>query len=169
MGMGGMGVSSPGSGFSNPGMLAPMTTGVPYGGLQAPVQMQQQQLQQPQQQQQQQPQQTQNGSAADKFSAANVFAQMKTGQFGADANKEPQSASRYDALRPQPTGFQPGGILSQPTGFPQQQPQQQQPQFGMGMQPMGMQMTGFPGQQQQQQQPYPGFGQGGGSFGFQRY
>ncbi|KAE8231680.1 hypothetical protein CF326_g3298 [Tilletia indica] len=171
MGMMGSGVSSPGSGFSNAGMLAPMSTASGFGGISAPAS----------QQQQQQPQQ-QNGSStngADKFSAANVFAQMKTGQFGKDEAKDAQPPNRYDALRPQPTGFQPGGIISQPTGFQQSpmgsmqmQPQQQQGQFGMGMNPMGMQMTGFPGQQfpqQQQQQQYPGFGQGGGGFGYQQY
>ncbi|KAK0569100.1 cytoskeletal protein binding protein [Tilletia horrida] len=164
-GMGGMNVSSPGSGFSSPGMMAPMTTGIGFSGIAAPVH--QQQMQQPApQQQQQQPTSSTNGStnAADKFSAANVFAQMKSGQFGKDSTTEPQSASRYDALRPQPTGFQPGGVVSQPTGFAgQMMPQQQQMQF-----PMGMQMTGFPGQQQQQQQ-YPGYGPAPGGFGYQQY
>ena len=76
----------------------------------------------------------------DKFNASNIFQQMKTGNFAKDPNAAPQSSDKYDALRPQPTGFQPGGVM---------------PQFtGMGM--------GF-GQQQQphQQQQYPGNGYGG--------
>jgi hypothetical protein len=36
-------------------------------------------------------------------SPANVFAQMKSGTFGSDA--APQSSDKYDALRPQPTGW----------------------------------------------------------------
>ncbi|KAI0347122.1 hypothetical protein BDW22DRAFT_1480808 [Trametopsis cervina] len=36
---------------------------------------------------------------------ANVFAQMKSGTFGGDNNAEPQNPAKYDALRPQPTGW----------------------------------------------------------------
>ena len=73
----------------------------------------------------------------DRFSAANVFEQMKTGTgaFASD-NKPPsapQSSSRYDALRAQPTGFAPGGIVDPSP-------------FGGGMM---MGMTG-PGPSQQQ-------------------
>ncbi|KAF8487578.1 hypothetical protein JB92DRAFT_3021974 [Gautieria morchelliformis] len=39
-------------------------------------------------------------------SPANVFAQMKSGTFGDES--VPQSADKYDALRPQPTGWQNG-------------------------------------------------------------
>lgn len=42
---------------------------------------------------------------ADKYQPANVFASMKTGQFGQNPHIQPQDANKYDALRPQPTGF----------------------------------------------------------------
>lgn len=91
-----------------------------------------------------------------QFDPTNIFSSMKDGSFVTKgSNLGPQEPSRYDALRPQPTGmrellcsllivasttdlsrprtaFQ--GLQPQATGFPQQQ---QQPQ-----------MTGFPGQQQ---------------------
>ncbi|KAF7332148.1 hypothetical protein MKEN_00095800 [Mycena kentingensis (nom. inval.)] len=41
---------------------------------------------------------------------ANIFAQMKSGTFGAEDNANaPQSADRYDALRPNPMAVQPTG------------------------------------------------------------
>lgn len=80
----------------------------------------------------------------DKFNASNIFQQMKTGAFAKDPNAAPQSSDKYDALRPQPTGFQPGGVM---------------PQFtGMGM--------GFGQQPQQQQQGYPHNGYGGYGGGY---
>jgi len=48
-------------------------------------------------------------------SPANIFAQMKSGTFGDDA--APQEANRYDALRPQPTGWNNGYQQQQQTGF----------------------------------------------------
>jgi hypothetical protein len=138
-----------------------------------------------QSQQQQQPQQTgisaqqtgmgQNGGAAgagDKYGAGNIFAQMKSGQFGKDANNAAQPPAKYDALRPQPTGWSPAGVQQpQQTGafgggmYPQQtgvgmgmmQPQytamQQQPQHQQGGMMYG-QPTGFNGQGQYGQQGY---------------
>ncbi|PKI82318.1 cytoskeletal protein binding protein [Malassezia vespertilionis] len=46
----------------------------------------------------------------EKYSAANVFQQMKTGSLGAQ-DSAPQSSGKYDALRAQPTGFAAGGIV----------------------------------------------------------
>jgi hypothetical protein len=61
-------------------------------------------------------------SNPERFSAANVFTQMKQGRLHEDAAKSAQPAQKYDALRPQPTGFQPGGYLNpQFTGYPYQQ------------------------------------------------
>ncbi|WFD31088.1 cytoskeletal protein binding protein [Malassezia sp. CBS 17886] len=55
----------------------------------------------------------------DKYSAANVFQQMKTGAIGADTDAGPQSSGRYDALRAQPTGFASGGIVGNGNATPQ--------------------------------------------------
>merc|ERR1712157_209787 len=78
----------------------------------------QQQVQQQQQQQQQQ-------EDKDKFNASNIFQQMKSGSFAKDPNAAPQTSDKYDALRPQPTGFQPGGVMPQFTGMGYGQQQQQ--------------------------------------------
>ncbi|KAF7301643.1 hypothetical protein MIND_00729800 [Mycena indigotica] len=43
-------------------------------------------------------------------SPANIFAQMKSGTFGTEDGGAPQSADRYDALRPNP-------MVAQPTGW----------------------------------------------------
>lgn len=62
-------------------------------------------------------------SNPDRFSAANVFGQMKQGNLHQDPDKSAQSAQKYDALRAQPTGFQPGGYLNPQFtgyGYPQQ-------------------------------------------------
>ncbi|CAO1631311.1 unnamed protein product [Jaminaea pallidilutea] len=176
---GGMGMQSQPTGW-----LAPQSTNVsgfasPGGPGSASPMMPQQtaQQQQPQQQQQYQggigSQQTQNGSAAsstnngnaDKYGASSIFASMKSGTFAKpDSGSNPQAAQKYDALRPQPTGWNPAGV---------QQPQQTGMQMGMGMgygmqaQQTGMypQYTaqqGMYGQQQGQQQPqqtgYGGYG-----------
>ncbi|KAF8627174.1 hypothetical protein AX15_004492 [Amanita polypyramis BW_CC] len=45
-------------------------------------------------------------------SPANVFAQMKSGTFANEDNPQPQSAEKYDALRPSP-------FIAQPTGWTQ--------------------------------------------------
>lgn len=82
----------------------------------------------------------------EKFKASNIFQQMKTGAFAKDPNAAPQSSEKYDALRPQPTGFQPGGVMPQFTGMGFGQSAQQQ-------------------QQQQQQQQYPYNNAYGGGFG----
>ncbi|KAH8929679.1 hypothetical protein BT69DRAFT_1256049 [Atractiella rhizophila] len=94
------------------------------------------------------PSQQQNQANNAKFQPANVFAQMKSGTFANDNNNAPQSAEKYDALRPQPTGFvQPGfgapqQFQPQPTGF--------QPQMGaFGQNGMMPQQTGYPGFQRQ--------------------
>ena len=53
---------------------------------------------------------------SERFAAANVFQQMKTGS-GAFANNDstaPQSSAKYDALRTQPTGFASGGVVGTP-------------------------------------------------------
>jgi hypothetical protein len=65
-------------------------------------------------------------------SPANIFAQMKSGTFGDDAAPQEAStyylvrslisyslsmADRYDALRPQPTGWNNGYQQQQQTGF----------------------------------------------------
>jgi hypothetical protein len=149
-GMGGYGgmQGSP-SPFGMQSMMAPQPTGFGGGMQQQPPQYagyqeQQQQPLQPQmtnvsgfaqpqapqftqQQYQTQQQQRLNAEAnsesnPDRFSAANVFGQMKQGNLHQDQDKNPQSAQRYDALRPQPTGFQPGGYLNpQFTGYTYQQ------------------------------------------------
>jgi len=143
-GYGGMGMSSPQSPFGMQSMVSQPTG---FGGMQSPqytgYQPQQQPLQpqmtnvsgfaQPappqftQQQYQTQQQQRVNAEAnsednPDRFSAANVFGQMKQGNLHQDPDKNPQAPQKYDALRPQPTGFQPGGYLNpQFTGYPYQQ------------------------------------------------
>lgn len=145
----------------------------------------------PQQQQQQQPQPiqfnpmppssspappTQTSSKAAQFEPGNIFSSMKDGTFAKGSVKlGPQDGSRYDALRPQPTGmgqsrgrFFPlvvllllllisdtrmmtgfgGGMQPQQTGF-QGQMQPQMTGF-VGQQPqMYPQNTGMPQQQQQ--------------------
>jgi len=86
---------------------------------------------------------------------ANIFASMKAGAFANDA--APQTSDKYDALRPQPTGWNglqglgpQAGFQPQPTGFQSPQPgmgtgfnafgQPLQPGFG---QPQGYQTTGY--------------------------
>ncbi|PWN42572.1 hypothetical protein IE81DRAFT_301880 [Ceraceosorus guamensis] len=92
------------SGFGG-GMLAPQTTAMPQH-------QQQQQHLQPQATGIQMPMQT---GPNDKLGAASIFGQMKQGTLHQDSNSNPQSAQRYDALRPQPTGFAPGGVMG--SGF----------------------------------------------------
>lgn len=79
------------------------------------------------------------------FNPSDIFGQMKTGQFAKNANAGPQDPNKYNALRPQPTGFPSnGGNFTQqfmPNNNMQMQ-QQQQPQPGM-MQPLMAQPTGF--------------------------
>lgn len=85
----------------------------------------------------------QNGSSSSAdYQPSNIFAQMKAGQFAKPAEAA-QPEQKYDALRPQPTGFAPGGFVQQPqqTGFMGMQ-QPQQTGFG-GMQPLQPQPTGF--------------------------
>lgn len=82
----------------------------------------------------------------DNNSPANIFAAMKAGSF-ANANA-PQSSDKYDALRPQPTGW--NALSTQPTGF--------NPGFGAGLQP-GATNFGQPAGFQQPMQT--GFGQPG--------
>ncbi|KAG8888964.1 cytoskeletal protein binding protein [Tulasnella sp. 332] len=116
---------------------------------------------------------------------ANIFASMKAGSFANPA--APQGSDKYNALRPQPTGFNGmqgqvmgfNGIQPQPTGFNsgfQQQPNgfnsmQGQPtgfggvpSFQTGFQPgfQQPQPTGFGFQQPQQQQGFQG-----NNFGYQ--
>ncbi|KAG8899325.1 cytoskeletal protein binding protein [Tulasnella sp. 408] len=92
--------------------------------------------------------------APDTNAPANVFAAMKAGSFANAA--APQSGDRYDALRPQPTGWNAlgAGVQPQPTGF--------NPGFGAGLQPNPAfgQQAGF---QQPMQTGFgqPGFGQPG--------
>ena len=76
-------------------------------------------------------------NSQDRFSAANVFEQMKTGA-GAFGNRDasaPQSSGKYDALRAQPTGFAAGGIVDGPAPAPSP--------FTGGFMPMGMMPTGY--------------------------
>lgn len=76
-----------------------------------------------QQQQQRLNDEANSESNPERFSAANVFGQMKQGKLHEDSSKSAQNAQKYDALRPQPTGFQPGGYLNpQFTGYTFQQP-----------------------------------------------
>ncbi|CCF49813.1 hypothetical protein NDA11_004326 [Ustilago hordei] len=151
-GIGGMNGSSPFAGgqMNNqqtgfPGMQ-PQQTGLNNFG-QNPQQMAAQQTGFGMGSQQQVYQQQAAQEEKDKFNASNIFQQMKTGAFAKDPNAAPQSSDKYDALRPQPTGFQPGGVMPQFTGM------------GMGM--------GFGQQPQQQQQGYPhnGYGGYGGGYG----
>lgn len=143
---------------------------------------------QPQQQQaqpqQQQPQQQQNGDG-DKYGASNIFAQMKTGTFAKDTTSAPQAPQKYDALRPQPTGWSPAGVQlpQQPTGFGMGGMNSQMTGMngmggmgmggmGMGMQPQYTAQPGMYGQQQPGQQPQQtGFGGGfqQGGYGYQSY
>ncbi|WFD27860.1 cytoskeletal protein binding protein [Malassezia nana] len=77
---------------------------------------------------------TASTNAQERFSAANVFEQMKTGAgaFGNRDTTAPQSSGKYDALRAQPTGFAAGGIVESPASSP----------FGGGFVPMGT-MPGY--------------------------
>lgn len=112
----GMGMSSPQSPYGNGGAMVNQQTGFPgmNGGMQ-PQQTgwggmgQQQQpqmtsnvsgfgLPQQNQQQQQQPQQPEGN----KFAASNIFAQMKTGQFGKDPNSSAQDSSEFFKSRAAP-------------------------------------------------------------------
>ncbi|CAO1618113.1 unnamed protein product [Parajaminaea phylloscopi] len=123
------------------------------------------------------PQQSANGGAADKYGAGSIFASMKSGTF-AKGDEAPQASQKYDALRPQPTGWSPagvqqpqqtgwgGGVGQQMTGMP----------GGMGMMNTGMgmmqpQFTAQPGMYQQAQyggqQQQQGYGQQG--YGYQPY
>ncbi|KAJ9096055.1 hypothetical protein QFC21_005420 [Naganishia friedmannii] len=99
-------------------------------------------------QQQSQP----SSQSSDRFAPQSIFANMKRGEIGKSEHEAPQSADKYDALRPQPTGaLMPlttgynGGMMPQQTGM-----MGQMSGYGNGM--MGMNMTGMPQQQQQQQQ-----------------
>ncbi|PWZ03492.1 hypothetical protein BCV70DRAFT_155088 [Testicularia cyperi] len=80
-------------------------------------------------------QQQQQQDDKEKFNASNIFQQMKSGQFAKDPNVAPQASDKYDALRPQPTGFQPGGVMPQFTGM----------NFGSQQQPFGNQQGGYGG------------------------
>lgn len=125
----------------------------------------------------------QNGaSGTDEYSAGNIFASMKSGTF-AKGDKAPQAAQKYDALRPQPTGWSPagvqqpqltgwcgaGGLHQQIAGMPGGMGMMStemgmiQPQFTA--QPGMYQQSQYGGQQQQQQQS--GYGQPG--YGYQSY
>lgn len=92
---------------------------------------------------------TSASSQQDRFSAASVFEQMKTGSGAfSKAASAPQSSGKYDPLRAQPTGFASGGIVDTPSPFgggmmmPQGMPTQTMMQMPMGT---GM-MMGMPGQ-----------------------
>ncbi|OAV99849.1 hypothetical protein PTTG_09264 [Puccinia triticina 1-1 BBBD Race 1] len=78
------------------------------------------------------------------FNPSDIFGQMKTGQFAQNASAGPQDPNKYNALRPQPTGFgSTGGNFTQqfmPNNVQMQQQQLQQP--GM-LQPLTAQPTGF--------------------------
>ncbi|KAI5478046.1 hypothetical protein MNV49_005509 [Pseudohyphozyma bogoriensis] len=94
-------------------------------------------------------------STTAQFQPNNIFASMKDGTFAAGSSKlGPQDSSKYDALRPQPTGFQ----QPQMTGF--QQPMQPQ-MTGYQQQPLQPQATGIMNfGYQQNGQPNPqGYGQ----------
>lgn len=127
--------------------MMPMSTGYPqspFAGGQMPQMPQMTGMQVPQPQAPQ-PQQPALGAATaettqsnDKYSAANVFQQMKTGAFSRDNDSMPQSSGKYDALRAQPTGFASGGIVSDAP----QQPQMDASPFAGGFMPQ--QMTGMP-------------------------
>ncbi|WVN87949.1 uncharacterized protein L203_103146 [Cryptococcus depauperatus CBS 7841] len=107
-----------------------------------------------------------SGGGGDKFAPSNIFAAMKKTDFGKPEEQQPQSANKYDALRPLATGYNgaPGGMMAQPTGmYPQQTGMPMggmMPQLnGMPMQGMMPQMTGFnPNMIYQQQQGQGGFG-----------
>lgn len=120
----GMAMSQPQSPF---GMNAMVSQPTGFSQMMSPQMQQQQHGQQPlapqhtQQQystQQQQQKQQEINNGPDRFSAANIFGQMKQGTMHQDANQAPQNSQKYDALRPQPTGFQPGGYINtQFTGY----------------------------------------------------
>lgn len=111
----GMGMSSVQSPFGMQS-IAPQQTGYVPGPNQQPIPPQQTSQQYSSQQQQRQNDEANRGP--ERFSAANVFGQMKQGHMHKEQDSAPQSAQRYDALRPQPTGFQPGGYLNQQyTGY----------------------------------------------------
>ncbi|MBW0478828.1 hypothetical protein O181_018543 [Austropuccinia psidii MF-1] len=74
------------------------------------------------------------------FNPSDIFNQMKSGQFAKDPNLAPQAAGKYDALRPQPTGFLGAVGPSTTSNFAQQfMPNQQQE----GHQQLQPQPTGF--------------------------
>lgn len=51
-------------------------------------------------------------------SPANIFAQMKSGNFAnEDQSSAPQTADKYDALRPLPPGMNGPALTAQPTGW----------------------------------------------------
>ncbi|KAF9075858.1 hypothetical protein BDP27DRAFT_1415020 [Rhodocollybia butyracea] len=56
-----------------------------------------------------------NGNNASSTNPANVFAQMKSGNFANDNETSSQNANKYDALRPQPTGW--GGFEGSYVGY----------------------------------------------------
>lgn len=90
------------------------------------------------------PQQTGNG---DKFAPTNIFAAMKRSDFGKPEEQNPQTANKYDALRPLTTGYNGGpGMMPQMTGMPMQQTGMPM-NNGMGMMPN---MTGYNPYMQQQ-------------------
>lgn len=76
---------------------------------------------------------------AKSFNPSDIFGQMKTGQFAQTSNASPQDASKYDALRPQPTGFAPNGANFTQQFMPNMQMQPQ----SVGIQPLTAQPTGF--------------------------
>lgn len=111
------------TGFQPQQALQPQMTNISgFAQPQAP-QFTQQQYQS--QQQQQANDEANSPNNPDRFSAANVFGQMKQGNLHQNSDQNAQSAQKYDALRPQPTGFQPGGYLNpQFTGYGGYQHQQ---------------------------------------------
>ncbi|KAJ9095800.1 hypothetical protein QFC19_007414 [Naganishia cerealis] len=106
-------------------------------------------------------QQSQTSSQnSDRFAPQSIFANMKRGEIGKSEHEAPQSADKYDALRPQPTGaLMPlttgynGGMMPQQTGMMGGNYGMSSMNTGMPM-GMGMNMTGMPQQQQQQQSGY---------------
>ncbi|PLW16874.1 hypothetical protein PCANC_09449 [Puccinia coronata f. sp. avenae] len=81
---------------------------------------------------------------AKSFNPSDIFGQMKSGQFAQNANAAPQDPNKYNALRPQPTGFASNGGNFTQQFMPNNNMQisQQQSQTGM-LQPLTAQPTGF--------------------------
>ncbi|KAJ8523034.1 hypothetical protein ONZ45_g480 [Pleurotus djamor] len=101
MPMGGFGtmqtIPFQGNGFgqNGPGQVQPTPTGFNPGFGQLPMQSS--------------PPPLPTSNPTNNTSPANIFAQMKSGTFAADSNSDPQSADRYNALRPNPIAIQPTG------------------------------------------------------------